>query len=174
MRQLLSLIILCFSATLIHAQDLTDADIKKWVTAQQAITTWAKTTDIDEELDADKASDKPTDYSRIFSQMMERTAKSKHYDKLVEILDDNGYSDPEKWSAMGDRIMLAYMSNEMEGQEAQLKQQMQGMRAMMNNGQIPEAQKAMMEQVLQEGTNALEAAAKAPASDKKVVKRNEA
>ncbi|MBA56499.1 MAG: hypothetical protein CMK89_18770 [Pseudomonadales bacterium] len=171
MRQTLSALIFLFTATLLHAQDLTDTEIQKWVKAYQAIIKWAETTNIDEELDT-KA--EPKEYSHIFSQMMEHSSTSKHYNALVDVLDDNGYSDPNKWSETGDRIMMAYVANQIEGQEAEMKQQLQQMKAMMDSGMIPPDQKAMMEQMLQESSKAMKAAAEAPAADKQAVKRNQA
>ena len=105
---------------------------------------------------------------------MEHSSTSKHYDALIDVLDDNGYPDPKKWSETGDRIMMAYVANEMEGQEAEMKQQMEQMKAMMNSGMIPPEQKAMMEQMLQESSKAMKAASQAPAGDKQAVKRNQA
>lgn len=171
MRHTLCALVFLFTASLLHAQDLTDADIQKWVKAYQAIIKWADNTDIDEELNA-KA--EPKEYSHIFSQMMEHSSTSKHYDALIDVLDDNGYPDPKKWSETGDRIMMAYVANEMEGQEAEMKQQMEQMKAMMNSGMIPPEQKAMMEQMLQESSKAMKAASQAPAGDKQAVKRNQA
>ncbi|RLT92107.1 hypothetical protein [Ketobacter sp.] len=171
MRQTLSAIVFLFIASLAQAQDLTDAEIQKWVKAYQAIINWAESANIEEELD-NKA--EPNEYSRIFSQMMEHSKKSKYYDTLVDVLDDNGYSDPTKWSDTGDRIMLAYVANEMDGQEAEMKQQLQQMQAMMNSGMVPPEQKAMMEQMLAESGKAMQAASAAPEADKKAVKRNQA
>ena len=170
MRQTLSALIFLFTATLVHAQDLTDAEIQKWVKAYKAIIHWAETTNIEEELDT---KGEPTEYSNIFSQMMKHSASSKHYNALVNVLDDNGYADPNKWSETGDRIMMAYVANQMEGQEAEMKQQLQQMKAMMDSGMIPPEQKAVMEQMLQESSKAMKAAAEAPAADKQAVKRNQ-
>lgn len=169
MRPILSLIILCFIPFLVQAQDLTDAEIQKWVKAYQAVVKWAETTNIDEELNTRVDS---KEYSRIFTQMMEQSTTSKHYNALVGVLDDNGYSDPKQWSATGDRIMMAYIANEMDGQEAEMQQQLQQMQTMMSSGMIPPEQKAMMEQMLQESSKAMKAAADAPAADKQAVKRN--
>ncbi|MEE2729888.1 MAG: hypothetical protein VYA55_03650 [Pseudomonadota bacterium] len=171
MRQALSAIVFLFISSLAQAQDLTDAEVQKWVKAYQAIINWAESANIEEELDAKT---EPNEYSRIFSQMMEHSKKSKHYDALVDVLDDNGYSDPKKWSDTGDRIMLAYVANEMDGQEAEMKQQLQQMQTMMNSGMVPPEQKAMMEQMLAESSKAMKAASEAPEADKKAVKRNQA
>ena len=47
MRHTLCALVFLFTASLLHAQDLTDSDIQKWVKAYQAIIKWADNTDID-------------------------------------------------------------------------------------------------------------------------------
>lgn len=170
MRHILSIILLCCTATLAQAEGLTDAEIQKWTKAYQAIVSWAEKEHIEDELDANTQS---TEYSRVFSQMMEQTRTNKHYNALVEVLDDSGYSDPNKWSATGDRIMTAYMANEMAGNEAEVEQQLKQVQSMMASGMMPAEQKAMMEQMLQESSKALKAAKQAPEGDKQAVKRNQ-
>lgn len=170
MRHILSFILLCFATSLLQAEGLTDAEIQKWTKAYQAVVNWAEKEDIEDDLNADTQS---TEYGRIFSQMMEQTSTNKHYNALVDVLDDNGYSNPEKWSATGDRIMTAFMANEIAGSEVEVKQQLQQMQSMMNSGMIPPEQKAMMEQMLNESSKALKAASQAPEGDKQAVKRNQ-
>lgn len=170
MRTLL-IALLCLNSTLIAAQDLTDADIQQWTKAYTAVVNWAENSNIEDDFGNTQ---NPSDYSQVFSQMMDQTRASKHYQQIVDILKKNGYSDPQLWSTTGDRIMTAFMANEMDATQVSVDQQMQQMKAMMDSGMIPPEQKAMMEDMINASTKALQAAAKAPAADKAAVKRNRA
>lgn len=170
--RLLLLGLLFFISTFTHAQGLTDANIQSWAKAYDAVADWAKHNDLEGSFASD-AKGNP-DYSQLFTQALNETRTNKHYNDLINVLKKNGYSDPKQWASQGDRIINAFMSNQMEGNEAQVKQQLQQVKSMLGSGMVPPEQKAMMEEMLKESEKALTAAAKAPADDKAAVKRNQA
>lgn len=163
--------LLCLSSTLMNAATLTDADIQQWTKAYKAVVNWAESTNIEDELENSTSA---TEYNQVFSQMLEQAQTTQHHQSILNILKSNGYADPTNWAAMGDRIMVAFMANEMDGNQAAVEQQLQQMKAMLASGMIPPDQKEMMEKMLNESSKALAAAAQAPAEDKAAVKRNKA
>jgi len=154
-----------------NAATLTDADIQQWTKAYKAVVNWAESTNIEDELENSTSA---TEYNQVFSQMLEQAQTTQHHQSILNILKSNGYADPANWAAMGDRIMVAFMANEMDGNQAAVEQQLQQMKAMLASGMIPPDQKEMMEKMLNESSKALAAAAQAPAEDKAAVKRNKA
>ncbi|MAR91549.1 MAG: hypothetical protein SV765_07315 [Pseudomonadota bacterium] len=170
MRPLLALILFTALPVLATAQDLTDAEIRQWTQAYQAVVNWAEKTDLEEEM---APSQEPTEYQRIFSQMLEQSQTHSRYRDLAGVLKQQGYKNPQQWAATGDRIMTAFLATQMDGDRAEVERQLKQMQTMLDSGMIPEGQKAMMEKMLQESKRALAAAQEAPAADRAAIKRNQ-
>lgn len=170
-----SALLIIFSLTMLFspysfAQDgLSDADIKKWADAYQAVVDWAEKTEFKNppKLDRDKM-----DMSRIYTQMLETSKTEAFYKDLVSVLKDNGYSKPEEWGQQGDRILMAFMANEMDASKIDIQKQLNEAQKMMKD--LPPEQRAMMESMLKQSTDAMKSADQAPKADKDAVNRNRA
>lgn len=162
------------------ALELTDQNVQKWLASYSAVSEWSKSHKDDDlgflKSGADEAMADP-------GSMLTRSVKAmeghKLHGELVGVLKKSGFSDPQEWAQLGDRIISATMAVEMDKLQAsggpapdQMQQQM--MNAMMNNPQIPAAQKAQMQKALQMTQHMAAKAKTVPEQDKAVIKRNNA
>ncbi|MYM64478.1 hypothetical protein [Pseudomaricurvus sp. HS19] len=163
----LSLLLLLFCASL-QAAPLSDADIRQWANTYQAVMAWANKTSIQQDFAAGQKSIQQND---IFGQMMMQAKAQGYYQELAGVVKSNGYSDPQQWAVVGDRIFKAFLANHTEGDmEPQIRQ----LEAMLDSNAIPPEQKAAMEAILQQSLATLKSIADTPAEDKAAVQRNEA
>lgn len=170
MHKIFGFILLILASNLLHAQALTDAEIKNWSKAYAGVMKWSQTNDLKNDLMKESAK---VEDGRMFSSMVQYIrAGGKHYKSLVKVLKDNGYSDPDHWADTSDRIMIAYMANMIVGKEKELDTQMKQMEGMMHNDQVSAEQKALIENMLARVKSSLKAAEKATAEDKAGVARN--
>lgn len=171
MHKIFGFIFFVLASSFLHAEALTDAEIKNWGKAYGDVIKWAQSTEFKEGFVKDSAS---VEDGRIFSNMVKSVrAEGKHYKSLAKVLKSNGYSDPDKWADTSDRIMIAYMANVVAGNEEQLEAQVKQVETMMNSGQIPAQQKALMEKMLPRMKASLKAAKQASDEDKAGVARNQ-
>ncbi len=161
------LLLILFSASL-QAQPLSDADIRQWAKTYQAVMAWASTTSVQEDFAAGQKSIQQND---IFGQMMLQAKAQNYYQEVAAVVKSNGYSDPQQWAVIGDRIFKAFLANHTEGD---MGQQIQQLEAMVNTDALPPEQKAAMEAILQQSLATLKSIADTPAEDKEAVRRNEA
>lgn len=67
------------------------------------------------------------------------------WSKFEAIADKHGFDSVEEWANVGDRVMASYLQLQLAQQAPDMKAQMEEARAsIMDNPDIPEAQKAMM------------------------------
>ncbi|MGB3622977.1 hypothetical protein FT643_05940 [Ketobacter sp. MCCC 1A13808] len=158
-----------FSSLSFAGETLSDADIKKWATAYQAVVEWSEKTEFK---NPPKINKENMDISKVYSQMLETSKGEDFYKDLAAILKKNGYSDEQLWGQQGDRILMAFMANEMDTSKVDIQKQLQEAKNMMKD--LPPEQRAMMEGMLKQSTQAMESASGVPDSDKAAVKRNRA
>lgn len=159
------------------AVEVTDKSVQQWLQSYSAVTAWAKTKD-EKELKflEEKQNQREPDFTHLFTTAMKDMKGHKYYSELSGVLKKNGYSDPNEWAQLGDRIIAATMAVEMEKHEAtsgQTRAQMkQAMDAMMNNPNLSAEQKAQMQQMMGLGNQMVDMVDNVPAQDKEVIKRN--
>ncbi len=170
-----SALLIIFSLTMLlspysFSQDaLTDAEIKKWAGAYEAVVEWAEKAEFKNppKLDRDKM-----DMSKVYTQMLETSQGEAFYKDLVSVLKKNGYSNAEQWGQLGDRILMAFMANEMDASKIDIQKQLEEAQKMMKD--LPPEQQAMMQSMLKQSTEAMKSADQAPEADKAAVNRNRA
>lgn len=156
-----------------NAADLNDAEIQKWVTAATALQAWGKQHNSKDLVPEGQQAITMKNPAQAFTHGINEAKKTPHYDDIQGVLKQNGYSNPDEWAQLGDRIITAYAANAMgKNKQVSPDQMSAAMQQMQNNPNIPAHLRAQMEQAMQ-GTQAMmQSAQKAPAEDKAVVQRN--
>ena len=177
MRLLVTLFVSLALSLPAFALELTDQNVQKWMQSYSAIMDWSKTQDKKELefLEKEQAANTP-EFDALFTNAMKGMKNHKIYGEFTGVLKKNGYSNPDEWAQLGDRIMAATLAVEMEKHEAnsgQTRAQMkQAMDAIMNNPNMTPEQKAQMQQMMGMGNQMMDVASNVPAKDKEVIKRN--
>lgn len=177
MRHLVTVLLALTLSLPAFAVEVTDKSVQKWLQSYSAVMAWSKTKD-EKELQflEEQQNKREPEFTHLFSSAMKDIKGHKFYNELTGVLKKNGFSDPNEWAQLGDRIMAATMAVEMEKHEAnsgQTRAQMkQAMDAIMNNPNMTAEQKTQMQQMMGMGNQMLDVADKVPAADKDVIKRN--
>ncbi len=164
------LLTLFFVVVQVQAQALAltdaDADIRQWAGAYQAVLQWAENNKVGSQFTVDATSAEQGDF---FRQMLTQARGQANYPELAAVLRRNGYTNPQPWAVLGDRIMKAFLATHLTSDVAQ---QMQQAQVMLASGMVPPAYRAKLEQALSSGMRASKMAENAPAEDKIAVQRN--
>lgn len=93
------------------------------------------------------------------------------YDEFEEIAEDHGFSSPEEWGEVGDRVLKAFMAASMDANAREMQAQMEEtLRELENNPDISPEQKQMMRDSMGSGMAQFKAMTDAPAADIEAVK----
>ena len=160
----LILSLVSFSA---HAEKLTDNTIRSF------ITTLEKAQALESEFEDlnNKENIESIDLSKIFSSSVERLKGEDAYDRLEDLVQDNGFNNLDEWAATGDRIYSAWMAIEMADQSPELNQEMKSaMAELENNPNMSDQQKAQMRSMMEAALGVTQMANEAPPADIKAVR----
>lgn len=163
---------LLFAASGAAADSLTDEKIRAFInTLEEAETLEGDLDQLNEEQPGSgNPSDMP-DFSSIFSDSVNKMRGHEAYDRMEDIVEDNGFDSMEEWGATGDRVFRAWMAIEMESQHPQMAREMAAaMEEINNNPNLSEAQKEQMRSMMGGATAAMESARQAPEADKQAVR----
>lgn len=163
---------LLFAASGAVADSLTDEKVRAFIsTLEEAETLEDDFNQLNEEQPGSgNPSDMP-DFSSIFSDSVNKMRGHEAYDRMEDIVEDNGFDSMEEWGATGDRVFQAWMAIEMESQHPQMAREMAGaMDEINNNPNLSEAQKEQMRSMMSGATAAMENARQAPEADKQAVR----
>ncbi|MFL1454683.1 hypothetical protein ACJO5Y_09595 [Marinobacter sp. GN3S48] len=163
---------LLFSASPVAADSLTDGKVRAFInTLQEAETLEGDFDQLNEELPGSGNPSEMPDFSSIFSDSVNKMRGHEAYDRMEDIVEDNGFDSMEDWGATGDRVFQAWMAIEMENQHPEMVREMAGaMDEINNNPHLTEAQKEQMRAMMGNATAALENASEAPEADKQAVR----
>lgn len=163
---------LLFTASPVAADSLTDGKVRAFInTLQEAETLEGDFDQLNEELPGSGNPSEMPDFSSIFSDSVNKMRGHEAYDRMEDIVEDNGFDSMEDWGATGDRVFQAWMAIEMENQHPEMVREMAGaMDEINNNPHLTEAQKEQMRAMMGNATAALENASKAPEADKQAVR----
>lgn len=154
------------------ADRLTDEKIRAFInTLEQAETLEGDLDQLNaEQPGSGNPSDMP-DFSTLFSDSVNNMRGHEAYDRMEDIVEDNGFDSMEEWGATGDRVFRAWMAIEMESQHPQMSREMAAaMEEINNNPNLSEAQKEQMRSMMGGASAAMESARQAPEADKQAVR----
>lgn len=163
---------LLFTTSPVAADSLTDEKVRAFIsTLQEAETLEGDFDQLNEEMPGSGNPSEMPDFSSIFSDSVTKMRGHEAYNRMEDIVEDNGFDSMEEWGATGDRVFQAWMAIEMENQHPEMVREMAGaMDEINNNPHLTEAQKEQMRAMMGSATSALESASKAPEADKQAVR----
>ncbi|MCL7942525.1 hypothetical protein [Marinobacter sp. ATCH36] len=155
----------------VHAETLTDQTVRSFISSLEDLQTMEdEFEDLTEDLSAEEEAAEMPDMSRIFSSSVEQMKGHDMYNQLEDVVQQHGFSSPEQWGQIGDRIFHAWSALEMGQQSGQVNQEMaRAMEEIDNNPNMSEAQKQQMREMMGGAMSAFEQAASAPEADKQAV-----
>lgn len=160
--------LLTLSPLTVHAEALTDQTIRSFISSLEALQ--GMEDDYDELATEENDGEMP-DMSRIFSSSVEEMKGRDMYNELEDVVQQHGFSSPEQWGEIGDRIFHAWGALEMGKQSGDMNQEMaRAMEEIDNNPHMSEAQKQQMREMMGGAMSAVEQAANAPEADKQAVR----
>ncbi|MCG2582295.1 MAG: hypothetical protein KA296_15600 [Marinobacter sp.] len=163
---------LLFATSGAAADSLTDEEVRAFINTLEEAETLEG--DLDQLNDEQPVSGNPSDmpdFSSLFSDSVNKMRGHEAYDRMEDIVEDNGFDSMEEWGATGDRIFRAWMAIEMESQHPQMAREMTAaMDEINNNPNLSEAQKEQMRSMMGGATAAMESARQAPEADKQAVR----
>ena len=162
--RLLTLLLCSLLTVTAQAATLTDSEIKQWINTMPSLQEW-----LDEREDQLPDNDIPdADYSMdaAFARGIDKLREAGLYNEFSQQVKNAGFKSVEDWVRISQQISMAYIAISMEAQPAtrvEIENQMQAIRSAKN---IPEEEKAMLENMLQASLNMLDALDKVSAADK--------
>lgn len=111
------------------------------------------------------------DLSSIMSDSVRQFRDHPAYDRLDEVVSRHGFDSPEDWGATGDRVFMAWMAIQMQGQRPGIQQEMaQALAEIDNNPNLTAAQKEQMRALMGGAVVAMEQIGQAPEEDIRAVR----
>lgn len=164
--------LLALSPLTVHAETLTDQTIRSFINSLEALQGMEGEFDeLPDDLATEEDTAKMPDLSRIFSSSVEQMNGHDLYNRLEEVVQQHGFSSPEQWGEIGDRIFHAWGALEMGKQSGDMNQEMaRAMEEIDNNPHMSEAQKQQMREMMGGAMSAVEQTANAPEADKQAVR----
>jgi hypothetical protein len=150
----------------VMAADLKSQDVTQWLTAMPVLQPWLE----QHESTLAKNISEPNNPQVIYKESISALKKTGLYAELNSKVKTLGYDDVEEWSQATQQVTFAWMALEMESEESQIGAAKSQYEAMLNSPDMPDAQKAMMKQMLAPVLAMVELANKSSAADKNAVK----
>lgn len=155
------------------ADDLSDAEINKWINATTALQTWGKQHEKNDVMPAGQEVAAMKDPGHVFSASIEQAKKGPLFSQMQEVLKQNGYSDADQWAQIGDRIVAAKTANALGNTKGVDPKAMgAAMQQMQNNPNVPPQMRAQFEQMMKGSQAMMQTAQESPPEDKAAVQRN--
>lgn len=166
MKNLLTFAMTALMSFQVMAADLKSKDVSQWLTAMPALKPWLEQNE--SKLTANISD--PNNPEVVFEESIPALKKSGLYDELTAKVKELGYSSVEQWTETTQQVTFAWMALEMEQNKTQIDAAKAQYEAMKVNPDIPDAQKAMMEQMMAPALIMVELANQSSAADKEAVK----
>ncbi len=152
------------------AQGLDDSAINNWLDSMEALQAWAEEEGIEDDPIADGHPGEDD-----FEQMLAKAARE--HPQAGRIIRANGFSGADDWAGTGARIISAWMAVEIERENPQMEEQMRQMEQqveqMRNDPNIPEQQREMMVQQMEQARSMMRSMTEDVSDeDKAAVRRN--
>ncbi len=152
------------------AADLTNSDVSLWLKAMPTLQPWLDTHE--DELSSHISNTE--DPEVIFKETIGALKKSGLYKELNAKVQSLGFTSAEQWGEVSQRITFSWLALEIDANKAQIDAAKAQYDAMMNNPDIPDAQKQMMKEMMGSGFIMTKLAEKASVSDKAIIKKRQA
>lgn len=164
--------LLALSSISAHAETLTDQTVRSFISSLEELQTMEdEFSELTEDFSDEEDAAEMPDMSRIFSSSVEEMKGHDMYNELEDLVQQYGFSSPEQWGEIGDRIFHAWGALEMGEQSGDMNQEMaRAMEEIDNNPHMSEAQKQQMREMMGGAMSAVEQAANAPEGDKRAVR----
>jgi hypothetical protein len=169
MKTLLTLAMTTLMSFQVMAADLKSQDISQWITSMPVLKPWLK----QHESEFSANISQPNNPEVVFKESIAALKKAGLYDELNGKVKKLGYSNVEEWNQVTQQVTFAWMALEMNENKAQIDAAKAQFAAMKANPDIPDAQKAMMEQMLAPAIAMVKVASKSSAADKMAVKSHQ-
>ena len=150
----------------VMAADLKSKDVTQWLTSMPILKPWLA--EHENELSANIS--EPNNPEVVFKESIPALKKAGLYNELNGKVKKLGYDNPEQWTSVTQQVTFAWMALEMEDNKTQINEAKAQYEAMKVNPDIPDAQKAMMEQMMAPALVMVDLASQASDADKKAVK----
>lgn len=127
------------------AFSLSGDTIERWVSAMQELEQWGESQGADLEDELGPMDPEGMNFERVMHRMASQNSD------VQRIVRSHGFGGADDWADVSGRIFNAYMALKMEESAPEMERQMeQALRQMENNPNIPEEQKAMMRQQMEQ------------------------
>ncbi|MFW5800607.1 MAG: hypothetical protein ACOCVC_01130 [Spirochaeta sp.] len=146
-------------------EPLTTELIENWGESMTAIQVWGDETG--ESMDEFSEDIDPMDFEAAF------IAAAGHYPEVEEIILSHGFADASEWGSVGARIMYAYGAVQMEEESPGVREELQmQMQSIEQDPDIPDDQRAMMLEQMEQMIEMMERMFDAPEADITAVREN--
>jgi hypothetical protein len=157
---------------------LTDDQIRRYVASLQDLEELGDRIDEDELDPAFDAEDGQVDLESMMKNPMSSAVAAleghEAYGDFTRIVSRHGFATPQQWGEVGDRVVRAYMTLQMEREQPRVQEEMkQALREIENNPHMSAAQKEQMRTMLEQSMAGMKAMTGAPREDVEAVRANE-
>ncbi len=166
--------VLCLLSLLTNialAQDLSDADVKQWISSFSAIKSWSQKHDF-KQAPLDRTALAKPGLQSPFATALNSNKTHESYKEFIDLLKSQGYSSGEEWAAVGDKITAAFIALKMAPHEQELKMKMDQIQSQMDNPLLNEQQKALLKSAIEMSSTSMDMANSATPEDKTVVQKH--
>lgn len=175
-----------FASVAARAADLSSDDIKRWAESTRSVQSWAERQapafkDQMEFAGRPQGMQAMMGFSSMTPEQMQALAAPMSSmvkgvraagmgGEFSTVIAGHGFSSPDQWGALGDRVMKAYMTMEISGQGDPRAEMAETMAELQGNPHMSDAQKAQMMAMMQGSMKMLELMANAPPEDVEAVR----
>lgn len=165
---------LMFAVTTVFADNLTTQQAGQWLDSMQSLDSWSEAHPKEIELLRQRTQEQAKSHPKTknmpsFVDSISAVKGTEVEPQLNALLSQHGFSNIDQWATVGDRVMAAYMELSMDGRDIKgdMEKQLQQIK---NNPSIPQQQKQMLEQQMQQMLKMFENRRKASAEDVAAIK----
>ena len=157
-----------------HAASLTDEKIRNfiasWDEIQEIGEEYDDLDDLDDEAGIYGDEEMATMPERPMSHAIERMRGHEIHNRVDNTVQGYGFSDINEWGDVGDRVIKAFFSLQIEEESPEMRAQMEQAMREIEQSPMPDAQKEQMKQRMRSQMEAVEAMADAPEEDIEAVR----
>lgn len=114
---------------------------------------------------ANSTGDESGDGISLMSDSLEAMKGHEAYAEVARTVKAHGFSSPEQWGEIGDRIFKAYAAASMEAERPGSRREMEEAMRELENADMPAAQKQMMQQSMGQAMATIKSLTDAPQAD---------
>jgi hypothetical protein len=166
MKYLITLATTALMSFQVMAANLKSQDVTQWLTAMPVLQPWLE----QHESKLAKNISEPSNPQVVYKESISALKKTGLYAELNSKVKTLGYDNVEEWSQTTQQVTFAWMALEMESKNSQIGAAKSQYEAMLISPDMPDAQKAMMKQMLAPVLAMVELANQSSAADKNAVR----